>query len=239
VDFDSTHYVAKHTGVLRSGTVHLGKALLSLSGNYNVEGKVPSVVLKLSGTKVPLEELTAFLPSLDVQLPNGSSIKGGTLTIQMASSGPISALVTQGSFDVEGTTLEHFDLGGKMRTLEALAGIQGGLNTEFQTISAKMEQTNEGTTLQALSVVAPAVGNLAGAGTIAPDKSLDLKMKVNLRGAELVAGGIPFTVAGTTSNPVVKPQIGAALKTVTKGAATKIGTDLLNNFLNPKKAPAK
>ena len=239
LDFDTTHDVVKHTGLLRRGTVHLGKAVANLSGNYNIQAKVPAIAVRLTGSKLPLDELTAFLPSLDIQLPKGSSIKGGNFNIEVASSGPLSELVTKGSFDVENTTLQSFDLGGKMKTVESLAGIKEGVNTQFQTISAKLEQTNQGTTLESLSVVAPAIGDIGGAGTIGADKSLALKMKVNLHAGGLIEGGIPFTVAGTTSDPIVRPDVGAAAKAVVKGTATKLGKDLLNGFLNPKKADNK
>ena len=60
---------------------------------------------------MPMDELVSFLPAVDVTLPNGSSIKGGTMTVQMTSTGYLNNLTTKGSISVDGTSLQNFDLG--------------------------------------------------------------------------------------------------------------------------------
>ncbi len=245
LDFHSTHDVVNHSGVLHSASVHLGKAVMNVNGNYNLTGKIPTIAVKLAGEKLPMDELTSFLPALDVQLPRGSSLKGGTLTIQATSTGPVDRLVTKGSVDIEGTTLEAFDLGSKMKVLESLAGIKGGANTQFQTIALKLTQDPSGTALEDISVVAPSIGQLGGEGTISPEKALALKMYVDLHtsaglsslvGVKGDTGKIPFSVAGTVSDPSIRPDIKGLMKGAAKDTATRVGLGILNNMLSGKKS---
>jgi AsmA protein len=194
-----------------------------------------------------MDELTAFLPALDVTLPKGSSLKGGTLTIQMTSTGFLNNLSTKGSLSVDGTTLQNFDLGTKMQLIQSLAGIKGGVNTDFQKVAVNLAQTNEGTTLDNIQVIAPQIGELTGGGTVSAQKALALKMKVNLHtsgaltaaaGSTLSTGAIPFSVTGTVDNPQIHPEVGVVVKEISKDVgkqAGKAAVGILNDFLSGKK----
>ncbi len=240
LDFDVSQDVVHHVGQINGGTLHLGKAVANLTGNYSLKADVIAVILKLSGEKMPMDELVSFLPAVDVTLPHGSTLKGGTMTIQMTSTGYLNNLTTRGSLSVDGTSLQNFDLGSKMRLVQALAGLKEGVNTDFQKVAVTMAQNNAGTTLNDIQVIAPQVGELTGAGTVSAQKALALKMKINLHtsgvlttaaGSTLSTGGIPFSVGGTVDNPQIHPEVGAIAKEVVKDAAV----DLLNNFLSGKK----
>jgi AsmA protein len=249
LDFEVRQDVVKHTGQISRGVVHLGKAVANLTGSYSLKEAITSVALKLDGTKMPMDELVSFLPALDVALPNGSSIKGGTMTMDMTSTGYLNNLTTKGSVDIENTSLQNFDLGNKMRIVESLAGLQGGANTDFQKLGVTMAQNNEGTALSNIQVIAPAIGELTGGGTISPQKALALKMRVNLHAsaggfstASLGAGGIPFSVGGTVNNPQIHPDVGSVVKEAAKDIigkeADKAGIGgIVGGFLSGKKKP--
>ena len=254
LDFDISHDVIRHVGQISRGTVHLGKAVATLTGNYSLKAAITSVILSLSGNQMSMDELVSFLPCVDVTLPHGSSIKGGTMTIQMTSTGPLNNLTTKGSVSVDGTTLQNFDLGNKMHMVESLAGLPGGANTHFQKVAVTMTQNNEGATLSDIQVMAPQIGELTGAGTVSAQKALALKMKINLHtsgvltaaaGSTLSTGGIPFSVGGTVDNPQIHPDVGAVVNEVVKDIGKDIGKDagksavgILNDFLGKKKKPA-
>jgi AsmA protein len=171
------------------------------------------------------------------------------MTVQMASTGYLNNLTTKGSLSVDGTTLQNFDLGNKMRIVESLAGLKGGANTNFQKVAVTLAQNNDGTTLSDIVVIAPSIGELTGAGTVSPQKALALKMKVNLHtsggvltavtgSAALSTGSIPFSVGGTVDNPQIHPDVGAIAKEAAKDLgkeATKSGLGILNDFLGGKK----
>lgn len=244
LDFNVSHDVVHHVGQIGQGIVHLGKAVANLTGEYSLKTAITSIAFKLNGSKMPVDELVSFLPALDVTLPNGSSLKGGTMTIQVTSTGFLNNLTTKGSVSVDGTSLQNFDLGNKMHMIQSLAGLKGGVNTDFEKVAATLTQTNEGTSLSAIQVIAPQIGELTGAGTISAQKALDLKMKVNLHTtgniqvSTVAVGGIPFSVGGTVDNPQIHPEVGAVVKEVAKDVgkdAGKAAIGVLNNFLSGKK----
>jgi AsmA protein len=247
LDFNISHDVIRHVGQIGRGTLHMGKAVANLTGTYSLKDAITSVTLKLTGNKMSMDELVSFLPAVDVTLPNGSSLKGGTMTIEMASTGYLNNLTTKGSVSVDGTSLQNFDLGKKMHMVQALAGLKEGINTDFERVAVTMAQTNEGTTLDDLQVIAPQIGELTGAGTVTAQKALALKMKINLHtsgvltaaaGSTVSTGGIPFSVGGTVDNPQIHPEMGAVVKEVAKDVGKDVGKEavgILNNFLGGKK----
>ena len=58
--------------------------------------------------------------------------------MKLALDGPADRLVTAGTISMSNTTLAGFDLGRKMAVIETMAGIQGGPNTQIQTISGNI-----------------------------------------------------------------------------------------------------
>src|ERR1700730_17750618 len=78
-DFDLEHDSQKHAGALRRGQVHIGAATASLTGSYRMEGESTLLNMKFSGPNMAVQELEAMLPALDIVLPAGSSLQGGTV----------------------------------------------------------------------------------------------------------------------------------------------------------------
>jgi len=247
LDFDMNHDVIHHSGVIGRGGIHIGKAVANLTGSYSLRGAVPTVNMRLAGTKLPIDELTGVLPALDVQFPKGSNLKGGSLKIAATSIGALNKLVTKGTIEVDSTTLQNFDLGAKMRVMETLAGIKASPNTEFSKLAAKITEENDATTIESLNVMATGIGELTGSGTIGAQKELNLKMAVNLHTAGGIieaAGhkgdtGLGFIVGGTVDNPSIHPDMKSVVKAVTSDTVQKAATGLLNNFLNKNKKPSQ
>jgi AsmA protein len=217
LDFAVSHNLEKGTGRLRSGAIHIGKAAASLTGTYDVASEPPAVRMTFAADKASLTELAAMLPALDVKLPAGSTIEGGTLTTRFDVAGKIDRLEVTGPLSIDGARLANFDLGTKMKTIQSLAGIPSSPNMDIQKLSADVKRTPAGTALDAITLLVPAVGELTGAGTVSPSSALDFKMRVNLHtsGALTAALGqkgdtsVPFLVGGTASNPSFKPDVKA------------------------------
>ncbi|MBZ5676809.1 MAG: AsmA family protein [Acidobacteriia bacterium] len=251
IDLALSHDLAKQGGTLERCVVHIGAAQANLSGTYRLNEDSPVISVKLAGTKMALTELAAMLPALDVVLPAGSNIERGTLTMDVASLGPIDRLVTTGSIHVDDARLNNFDLGSKMKTIQQLAGIQGEPRTTIQTLSANVAVSPEGTNVRDIKVVAPAVGDLTGSGTISPRHELNFQMRATVRASShiLTAIGqkgdvtIPFSIAGTSSDPSFKPDVkGAAKETLqqyTKDPSKAIDAakGILDMFKKPKDQP--
>ena len=88
----------------------------------------------------------------------------------------------------------------------------------------------------------PTIGDLSGGGTISPANTLDFKMSANLHTSGLLAvignRPIPFTVAGSCSNPVFKPDMKAVVREEVKnlqGNFGKAAGGLLDGLLGGKK----
>jgi AsmA protein len=231
LDFTIQHDLRKQSGLVRRGDIHIGKAVASLTGSYSSQGEATVLKMSLSGPGMPIPELAGMLPALDIVLPAGSSLQGGTANAKFAVEGPIDRLVTSGSLSFDNTRLTGFDLGKKMATVEKLAGITGGADTEIQTLSANLRMAPEGTTAQDLKLIVPAVGELTGSGTISPANALDFKMAAAVHASGLMAAAndrpIPFTVEGTCSDPVFRPD----MRAVAAGEAKKLGGSAAESVL--------
>jgi AsmA protein len=170
-----------------------------------------------SGARMPVTELAELLPPLGITLPAGSSLQGGTATARLTIEGPVDRLVTAGSVAIEQTRLSGFDLGAKMKAVAALAGIKPAPDTEFQTARLNLRMAPEGMSFEDIQVVAPAVGELSGGGSMAPNQALAFKMRalMHTSGDVMRMLGqkgdttVPFTIQGTAADPVFRPDVKA------------------------------
>ena len=227
VDVSVQHDLRKHAGVLHQGDIHIGSAVAHLTGTYAERGESMVVDLKLSGPDMPVQELEGLLPALGIVLPAGTSLKGGSASANLSMEGPADRLVTTGSLALNNTKLVGFDLPKKMAAIEKFAGINAGPDTEIQTLSSNLRSAPEGTSAQDMKLVVPAIGELSGAGTVSPANELNFKMSaiVHTSGLMAVVGNkpIPFTVQGTASEPVFKPDYGAVVKEEVKSLEGDVG----------------
>jgi AsmA protein len=235
IDYESDYSRKARTGVVKQGDVHIGKAMAHLTGDYNAGGQAIAVRLKLTGEKMPAPDLEATLPAIGMILPSGASLTQGTLDVNLSISGPVDRLLISGPITLANATVAGFDLGGKLGALSSFSGAPtastGAGNTVIQTLAATLRVAPEGIRIDALNLVAPAIGALTGSGTIAPNGSLDFKMLAKLMGAAAgqlsritsvgqPANGIPFRVQGTSANPVFVPDVGRAVSDLAKDPET-------------------
>ena len=217
--FAVEHDLKQESGKLTQGDVAIGKALAKLTGTYDMRGETTSIRTKLNGQAMPVDALEAMLPALGVILPTGSRLKGGTLSVELDSAGPLDKLVSTGWVRMSNTALTGFNLGSKLSAISALTGKQTGNDTTIENLSSDVRYAPEGTRLDKINLVIPALGTVTGAGTISPNNALDFKMVANLNGGAVTGltqmaglgskgtGGIPLTITGTTSNPTFMPDV--------------------------------
>jgi AsmA protein len=74
IDYDTDYSLKAETGDVKSGEVHIGKALAHLTGTFNNSGTMASVQMKLSGEGMPVADLEGVLPAVGVTLPTGASL---------------------------------------------------------------------------------------------------------------------------------------------------------------------
>lgn len=230
----------KQSGTITQGDIEIGKAVAHLTGTFKSEGEKQLLDMKLSAPNMPVEELEAMLPALGVVLPSGSQLKGGTLSTDLTIAGPIDKLVITGPVKLSNTKLAGFDLGQKLGALSAFAGkAVSNPDTAIENFSTNARMSPEGTRADNLNLTVPAIGVITGAGTVSPAGALNFKMLANLHGgmvgglAQVTGmgsgkGGIPFSIAGTTSKPEFVPDV--------KGMATGLAGNALQGVLNGGKA---
>jgi AsmA protein len=246
-DFAVEHDMKKRSGRLSRGDIRIGAAPARLTGSYSQNRDSMSVNMTLTGPAMPVPELAGLLPAFGIVLPSGSSLQGGTASAKLASTGPIGQLVTTGALSLNDTRLTGFDLGGKLSAAARLAGIQAGRDTEIQTLSAKVRVASGGTRAEELLLIAPAIGELTGAGTVSANHELDFKMRAKVRtsGKVMAALGqsgdtaVPFLVGGTAAEPVFRPDLkemaSQKIKGLKEGGIGKKAGNLLNGLFGRNK----
>jgi AsmA protein len=227
--YNTKYNLASHEGTL-SSNITAKKNAAKLSGSYQMR-EAMVVHMNLSGQGMSVDELESLLPAFGVQLPSGSSLRGGTLTANLNLQGPLDALVISGPISLNNTKLAGFDLSSKMSGMGQLAGIKTGSDTTIQTFSSTVNVTPAVTRADSINLVMPALGDVTGAGTIA-NKNLNFKMvaKVQTTGGGLLgaAGGgkagsqsVPFAIQGTTSNPKFIPDTNALVQNAVQNQLNK------------------
>jgi AsmA protein len=219
-----------HSGTLTQGDISIGKAQAHLTGPFHTEGDNTVVNLKLNGPSMPVDALEAMLPAFGITLPSGSKLRGGTVSADLAISGPVDKAVITGPVKVSNTTLVGFNLGSKLGALSAFAGkAVSQPDTSISNLSSNVHVSPAGTQLDAINLDVPAIGVITGGGNISPGGALDFKMMANLHGG-MVGGvtkvaavgsgqsGIPFAVMGTTSDPHFVPELGGVAAGLAAGA---------------------
>jgi AsmA protein len=234
VDYDAAYALKPQTGSITQGDVHIGKAVAHLTGTFDNSGEKPSVAMKLTGADMPAADLASVLPAVGVTLPSGASITEGTTSVDFAINGPVDKLVTTGPVKLSNAKLSGFDLGAKMGSLSSLAGVPKGSDTVIQTFSSDVRVAPDGIRTDNLTLDVPAIGSIAGSGTIAPNQALDYKMSARLSNSSSPmgkvtslasiggnqkgnAGGVPFKIQGTTSKPEFIPDVSAMASGLAKG----------------------
>lgn len=241
VVFTVDHDLQKQSGQLVQGDVGIGKALSKLTGTYDMHGETTSIHMKLDGQSMPVDDLEGILPALGVQLPSGSRLKGGTLSVDLDTVGPIDKIVSTGTIRMSNSALAGFSLGSKLSAIPGLAGKQSGSgnDTVIQNLSSDVRYAPEGTRLDKIDLVIPSLGTVTGAGTVSANKELDFKMLANLSGGigggitQVVghgSGGIPVHVGGTTSSPTFMPDVKGMVGNQLKGLVPGGKTNPLGNL---------
>lgn len=253
-----THTLKDNSGRLQDLAVKAGNVAAHVAGTYDLAPEVPVVNLKLTAPALPIDDLQALMPAVGVKLPHGSVLRGGTLTTTLSITGSAKDSVIAGPLALDNTHLAGFDLGAKLAGMAALGGVNTGDTTSVQTLRTNLRVTNAGVQADNVYALLPALGEASGGGTVAPGGALNFKLMVKLTTAQGigkagvglltalngVAGstasaaaknGVPMTVTGTTSNPVITADMRGLIQ---NNAASVLGGQLLGKGKNQKTVDA-
>jgi AsmA protein len=254
VDYDTAYDLKKQAGTLKQGDVHIGKALAKLTGSYDIAGETPTLNMKMNASGMPVADLEGMLPAAAITLPPGASLKSGSLDLDLTINGPTDKLIVNGPVKLTDGKLGGFNLKQKLGALSSFTGLggkggSGDSDTEIQLLSADVHVEPSGTQATNVNVVVPSIGTVVGTANVSADGKLDCKMSAKLAGAmgsvmtlgNKNSNGVPFTVTGTTSNPVFLPDVAGMAGNMAKGAvaapegAAKAATGALGGLFGKKK----
>ena len=234
VDYDTAYNLKKESGVLNTGDVHIGNAVAHLTGTYDTSGATTKVAMKLNGQSMPVQDLEGVLPAVGVTLPSGASLTSGGLNLNLDITGSVDKIVVTGPVDLSNGKLAGFNLKSKLGALSSFTGLGGGggggSDTEIQKLSATIHFDPSGTQADDLVVIVPSIGTVTGTAHVSASGQLNCKMSAKLAGGmgamtsaltslggSKNSQGIPFTVTGTTSNPIFLPDVKGMAGNMAKG----------------------
>jgi AsmA protein len=257
------HSLKGNSGQVPDLALQTGAVAIHINGDYRFAANVPVFDLNLLAQNIPIDGLQALMPAVGVRLPNGATLKGGTLSAHFDMKGTAKDNVIAGSYEIENTQLVGYDLGSKIVGLAALGGIKTGDTLDIQTSSADVRITKAGSETTNIYSVLPALGVSTGSGTVSPSGELDFHLISNVTSAKglnkvgvnlltklnsssaadkpSTATGIPINITGTAENPIITADVHgllkgnlAALRSKSAGILNKTG---LSNLFGKKKAP--
>jgi AsmA protein len=178
------------TGEVQQAIFTVGRAIINMAGTYQTSGPTTAINLKVNGNAVPIDDLVAFLPSAGVRLPQGSQLKGGTLTTALTVSGSSASPVISGPVRLDNTQLAGFDLGSKLKMLSQLTGGQlgsaTGSGTNIRSLSMNIREAGGAIQTDNIALDVTGVGTATGAGSVSAAGALNYNVVLKLTG--LVAG---------------------------------------------------
>ena len=236
IAYGLTHELKENSGQIEDASIKLGDSAIHASGTYQpAESGTgdPLLNLKLSGENLPINELQQLMTAAAVRLPNGSVLKGGTLSLNLAVRGQAKALAIAGPLALTNTRLVGFDIGSKIHGIAALSGLKTGDTTEFERLRVNVRMTNAGVAAERIDAVISGMGELTGSGTVSPADQLDFNLilkgasakgigKVGvgllstLNGGTGGKSGVPIRITGTPDDPSITADVGGIFGRTTK-----------------------
>jgi AsmA protein len=239
IDFSASQNLSTREGTVSDIAVHTGSVAVHVNGRFQFTAQALMLNLHLSAPNLPIDQLERLLPVVGIHLPSGSSLQGGTLTANLAISGPATEATMTGPVEIDNTKLAGFDLGSKIQGLNPFGGTGGG--TQIQVLKANVNSSPNGTSIKDIYGDVPQIGTATGDGTVSPEGNLDFHLTAKLNSSNLVGAaanqavnavsgivgsflhpkqkaapagnrGIPLTITGTASSPSIRANIGAMLK---------------------------
>ncbi len=91
----TTTWIAR-SGQINDLAINTGGVAVHVNGTYAMKGAQTMLALHLAAPNLPINQVEALLPAAGVRLPSGSRLQGGTLTANLAITGPATAPTISG-----------------------------------------------------------------------------------------------------------------------------------------------
>jgi len=218
IDYSISQNLTSREATVSDIAIHAGSAAVHVNGTFKFTPDTVMLNLHLSALAVPIEQLERLFPVVDIRLPSGSSLRGGTLTAKIAVTGAATAATMAGPVEIDNTKLAGFDLGSRIEGLNAFGGTSNG--TEIRVLKATVNSSSQGTRLTEIYGEMPQIGTASGEGNVAPSGELDFRLNSKLGGSNVVGAqtaaiatrSISLSVTGTATSPSIRTNTGANLR---------------------------
>ena len=204
----------------------IGNAKFQMTGTIESPSKRRALGLRLTGKNVPIDDLQAVLPSVPVRLPEGSHLRGGTLSINFAITGPLASPVVSGPVQVADTTLVGYNLGAQIGSVASFAGKAiSNPDTFLHSMSCDTTATLAGSTSTNIQADIPSVATSTGSGTTNLDGTLHFDILsyptsgmagglIKMSSVGSGKGAIPIAIEGTVAHPIYVTDTKAAARSI-------------------------
>src|SRR5271156_6479887 len=247
ITYRGAYRLKENAGEIADAIAKVGNAVIHVNGTYKsnaTDAEDPLLNLKLSGQNLSVDELQPLISAAAIRFPNGSVLKGGTLSMNMAITGHAKSVVINGPIALDNVSLVGFDVGSTIHGIAALSGVKTGDTTNFQKLSVNVHITDAGVMADNIEAVIEGMGELSGSGTVSPSDQLDFNLTVKnapskgiaakvgvgllttLNGSGSGSGngpGVPIHVAGTSEEPYITADLGGAVGKKTKSITSIFG----------------
>lgn len=236
MDFDLNYVLAQSAGKLNSGLLRVGRAKASVNGTFASKAGVTSFDMTTAGQGMPVDDLIAALPAFGVVLPSGSSLHGGTLSINVRGQGSTSAPTAAGTIGMYGARLAGFDLGSKLSAVSKVTGshMPSGGDTQIERFTSNIHYSPAGIDASNIDLVVTGIGQVTGSGTVSPNNALNFHLVAQLASGGGILGNtvgktvsmakLPFAVQGTANDPKIIPDVGGAMGNMASGLGGAMGS---------------
>jgi AsmA protein len=224
----------------------IGNAKFQMTGTIESQSERRTLGLRITGKNVPIDDLQAVLPSVPVRLPEGSHLRGGTLSINFAITGPMASPVVSGPVQVADTTLVGYNLGAQIGSVASFAGKAiSNPDTFLHSMSCDTTATLAGSTSTNIQADIPSVATSTGSGMTSPDGTLHFEILsyptsgmagglIKMSSVGSGKGAIPITIEGTVAHPIYVTDTKAAARSIVghtaKGVVSGTGHAIGNLF---------
>ncbi|MFZ0340420.1 MAG: AsmA family protein [Terracidiphilus sp.] len=236
ISYNIDDNLSSRTGQVNDLAIQTGAVQVHITGSFRHDGDEAVLNLHLSAPNLPVDQVEQLLPAAGVTLPSGSRLEGGTLTADLAITGPVNSTTIAGPIELDNSQLTGFDLGSKIQGINPISGTSNG--TEIQKLSADVNNSPQGTRFTNIDAEVPKIGSATGEGTVSPSEELDFQLNAKIAALSAVggvvnnavgglfgkgsqsqsnSGGIPLTITGTASNPSIHVEVGKMIKQAANG----------------------
>ena len=203
IDYNLSGDLGTRAGKVSDIAIQTGSVAAHITGTYQLTPQSIVLDLKLAAPNLPIDQLEQLLPAVGVKVPSGSSLKGGTLTANLAITGPVSAVTLTGPVEIDNTQLAGFDIGSRIEGLNPFGS--KGSGTGIQTLRAGVTNTPQSAQLSNIYADLPQIGTASGSGTVASSGALNFNLNAKFNpstGIGGVVGSAVNSAAGQAKNAV-------------------------------------